>query len=383
MRAKRSPINMGAKMEVKQTFKERCYYPNNGWNPSQPEAQGVDSANISKIEQYLHENFPSYRSFMMIKNGYLVYECRNKRTYEKNSSLIFRNVLFQTLRFLKKSNETLIDEHGECYNLRSATKSIMSILLGIALDKQYINSIDEKVYKFLPSYNFQNDKLKKEITIEHLITMKSGLASIEKGIKTFKLLFSDGDWINAILNLPMETRPGRSFIYNSANTHLLSAVLSNATKMSTYDFADHFLFQPLGIKNVYWEKDKKGYNFGGGNLFMKPHDMAKIGYLFLNNGILDGKEIVSKSWIEESLKGRFEWEYGYHYGYLWYIRKEKAENQSKEYITYSASGAGGQKIWVIPELDIVMVATSRTNFTGDKSYFLENIISNFILPLVK
>lgn len=369
-------------MEVKQIFKERDYYPNNGWKSSKPEDEGVNSLYIKKIEPYLQENFRSYRSFMMIKNGHLIYECQNKNTYEKNSSLIIRKSLYQTLRVLGKPNETLIDEHGECYNLRSATKSIMSILLGIVLDKGYINSIEEKVYKFLPDYYFENDELKKEITIEHLITMKSGLASIEKGAKTFEMLFSDGDWIKSILSLPMEASPGERFLYNSANTHLLSGVLSNVTKMSTYDFANKFLFKTLGIKEVYWEKDKKGYNFGGGNLFMKPKDMAKIGYLYLNNGIWDGKEIVSKTWIEESLKGRFEWAYGYHYGYLWYIRREKAENQSKEYITYSASGAGGQKIWVIPELDIVMVATSRTNFTGDKSYFLDNIISNFVLPSI-
>lgn len=369
-------------MDIKQIRREREYYPTDGWHTSQAELQGLNFNKLSEIEGYLMKNFPNYQSLLIIKNGYLVYELCNKKPYENFSSLILRTIVSVALQLSKKSKETLIEEHGKSHNLRSATKSIMSILLGIALDKQYISSIDEKIYKLLPDYNFKKDTLKNEITIKHLITMKSGLASIEKGVNALKFLFNNGDWVKYILNLPLESKPGDKFVYNSANTHLLSAIISNATDMSTYDFADKYLFQPLGIKNVYWEKDKKGNNFGGGNLFMTPYDLAKIGYLYLNNGIWDGEVIISESWIEESLKSRYEWMYGYHYGYLWYTRIEKSEESGKKHITYSAHGAGGQKIFVIPELDIVVAAASKTSFTYDSSYLLDKIIGKYVLPSV-
>jgi len=132
--------------------------------------------------------------------------------------------------------------------------------------------------------------------------MKSGLPSVDGGANTLKMLFGNGDWVKFILDLPSECNPGEKFVYNSANNHLLSAIISNVTSMSTLDFAYKFLFEPLGIYEVYWEKDSKGYNFGGGNLFMSPLDLAKIGYLYLNNGVWDNKMIVSKRWIEQSLK---------------------------------------------------------------------------------
>ena len=370
------------KMDIRQVDRNRRYYPNDGWRTTLPELQGFNSNKLSEIEGYLTKNFPSYQSLMIIKNGYLVYELCNKKPYENFSSLIYRSIMSTAVQLSKKSKESLVEEHGECHNLRSATKSIMSILLGIALDKKYISSIDEKIYRLLPDYNFEKNTLKKEITIEHLITMKSGLASIEKGANALKFIFCNGDWVKHILDLPLESRPGEKFEYNSANTHLLSAIISKATGMSTYNFANKYLFQPLGIRNVYWEKDKKGINFGGGNLFMTTQDLAKIGYLYLNNGIWDGEIIISKSWIEESLKSRYKWIYGFHYGYLWYTRTEKSEESGKEVITYSASGYGGQKVFVIPELDIVMAATSKASFTGDSSYFLDNIISKYILPSI-
>lgn len=215
------------------------------------------------------------------------------------------------------------------FNLRSFTKSITSILLGIAIDKGYIKSIDEKVLDYLPQcYRQITDELKKNLSIQNLLTMKSGIPSIEGG-------------------------------------------------------ANKFLFEPLGINEVSWEKDSKGINLGGGNLFMSPYDLAKIGYLYLNNGVWDNKMIVSKQWIEQSLKSYFEWNYGFHYVYLWYLKNEKNEKTGEEYIVYSASGAGGQKIYIIPDLDIVIVATSRTSLLKDTSYILNDVIGKFILPSVK
>jgi CubicO group peptidase (beta-lactamase class C family) len=266
--------------------------------------------------------------------------------------------------------------------MRSATKSIISILIGISIDKGFIKSIDDSALDYLPlNGNLVIDKKMKNISIKHLLTMKSGLPSIEGGLNALKLLFGNGDWINFILKLRLEAEPGEKFVYNSANTHLLSAILTNVTNMSTFDFAQKFLFKPLNITKVYWEKDSRGYNFGGGNLFMSQYDLAKIGLLYLNNGIWNKDVIVSKQWVEQSLSSHYEWIYGFHYGYLWYLKSEICVKTGNEYITYSASGAGGQKIYVIPDLDIVIAATSRTSLVKDSSYILNDVIGKFIYNL--
>jgi len=375
---------MGMKMEVFQIDKERAYFPTKGWKLSTPEQQGMDSNLLTDAIRYIDNYFKNYFGFIVVKNGYLIFESHNNHPYEEISSRLLKACFSLLAKVLRKPGGTFKDKQSDLFNLRSVTKSIMSILVGIAIDKGYIKSIEDRVLDYLPrSYNQYVDERKKDLRINHLLTMKSGLPSIEGGINALKMMLSNGDWVKFILNLPLECEPGEKFVYNSANSHLLSAIITNVTCMSTLDFAEKFLFGPLEIKEVYWEKDNKGFNFGGGNLFMSLYDLAKIGYLLLNNGVWDSKIIVSKQWIEQSLKSYYEWVYGFHYGYLWYLKKEKNEITDKEYIVYSASGACGQKIYVIPDLDIVIVTVSRTSFVKDNSYILNDVMGKFILPSVK
>lgn len=371
-------------MEMQQNFSGRDYWPTNDWDTSTPDEQGIDSKILTKAIEYMYQHFPSFRTFIVIKNGYKVYEAHNHSPYENITSKILKNSLSTILNVIKKPKDTFTEQYSYCHNLRSVTKSIMSALLGIALDNNFIDSIDEAIYKLIPNNYSENiDFLKKDITIRHLITMKSGLASIDSGLNAIKMLFCDGDWVKHILNLPLGSKPGEKFLYNSANTHLLSAVISHTTRMSTLNFAKKYLFKPLGISKFFWETDSKGYNFGGGNLFLCPCDMAKVGYLYLNNGLWDDKVIISKKWVNESLQSYHDWEYGFKYGYLWYIKNEKDKVRNIEFVTYSAAGNGGQRIYIIPDLDIVIAATSRTSITGDKSYILNNVIGEFILPATK
>ena len=368
-------------MEVFQINKERDYFPTKGWKYSTPEQQGMNSRFLADAIRYIDNYFKNYFGFVVIKNGYLIFESHNQNPYEEKSSQLLKACFSLLTKVLKRPGDTFKDKHSDLFNLRSATKSIMSILVGIAVDKGYIKSIEDRVLDYLPlSYNQITDERKKNLKISHLLTMKSGVPSIETGINASKMILSNGDWVKFILNLPLECDPGEKFVYNSANTHLLSAIITTATNMSTLDFAKKFLFEPLGIKGVYWEKDSKGFNFGGGNLFMSQYDLAKIGYLLLNNGVWDNNRVISKQWVEQSLKSYYEWSYGFHYGYLWYLKNEKNEKTGEEYIAYSASGAGGQKIFVVPDLDIVIVTTSRTSLIKDISYILNDVIGKFILP---
>lgn len=371
-------------MEVLQCAKGNTYFPIENWQQSTPEQQGVDSTLLTEALNYINDNFKNYCSFVVVKNGYLIYEANNQQPYEDHLSKVFKASLLGLTKLLRKPNATLKDKYSDLFNMRSATKSIISILVGIAIDKGFIKSVDESAFNYLPLHgNLVIDENMKKITIKHLLTMKSGIPSIEGGLNGLKMLLGNGDWVNYILKLRLEAEPGEKFVYNSANTHLLSAILTNATNMSTFDFAKKYLFEPLNIKNVFWEKDKRGYNFGGGNLFLSQYDLARIGFLYLNKGIWDKNVIVSEWWVEQSLTSYYEWCYGFHYGYLWYLKNEKCVKSGKEYMTYSASGAGGQKIFIIPDLDIVIAVTSRSSLIKDGSYILNDIIGKYILQSVK
>lgn len=371
-------------MEVSQVAGKNLKYPTESWERSSPEQQGLDSDSLDSALACLEANFKNYYSYVVVKNGCLVFEASNKRPYEDPVSKWLKAFLRALAKLFDKPQATFVDRYPGLYNMRSATKSIVSILVGIAIDKGLIKSIDDSMLDYLPPDDSAAiDPNMKKITIRHLLTMKSGIPSIEGGLNAYKLVFGDGDWVRFILKLGLEAEPGEKFVYNSANTHLLSAVLANAAKMSTLEFAKRTLFEPLGITNVLWEEDKRGYNFGGGNLYLSTHDLARIGLLYLNNGVWDQKEIVSKQWVEQTLESRHEWMYGFHYGFLWYSKNEKCVKTGKEVMTYSASGAGGQKIQIIPEMNIVIAAASRSSLLKDRSYFLDSVIGEYILSAEK
>ncbi len=337
--------------------------------------------NIEKLQaaiDYLKTNFPSYRSISVYQNETMVFENVNKKPYES----IFSKVIRKSMSVLAfhSPNGTFIEEKSEKWNIRSATKSIISILIGIAIKEGFISSIEDNLGLFFcdhPSISSDDDK--KSISIKHLLTMKSGLSSVDKGMEPIKLIKSK-DWVDHILKRPLQSSPGTNFEYNSANTHILSAIITKTTGMNAAKFAKKYLFDPLGINQFIWDNDTKGNSFGGGNLFLKPYDMAKIGFLIIHNGNWKGKEIVPQNWISESLERSYYWDYGFHYGYLWYIKDETDEATGNKYVTYSAAGAGGQKLLIFPELNIVLVAYSHVDFIKDKSYFLNLMIPEFILP---
>jgi CubicO group peptidase (beta-lactamase class C family) len=337
----------------------------------------MDPAILTDMLAYLRRDFPGFDTLIVIRHGRLVFEAVNARPYEDLRSKTIRKSLSAYLGLLGKPRASFVEKYNDCHNIRSVTKSIVSLLLGIALDHRMIESLDEPVYKLLPVRYDDIDPRKKEISLRQLVTMTSGLASIESSLK---MLAGDGDWVRFILSRPMVGKPGEKYLYNSANAHLLSAVISNASQMSTQEFAEKYLFTPLGISDYHWESDRKGISFGGGNLSLSPYDLAKIGHLVLQNGRWEGRSLVSETWLGESLLACHDLGYGFQYGYMWYIKNETDQINRREFITYSAAGAGGQRLFIIPGLDIVIAAVSQTSFTGDRSHLLNNTIGKFILP---
>jgi CubicO group peptidase (beta-lactamase class C family) len=170
--------------------------------------------------------------------------------------------------------------------------------------------------------------------------------------------YLSSNWVKSAIQLPQENTPGDIFNYNSSTSHLLSAILSKSSEISTLDFAKQYLFEPLGIQSAYWHQDQQGYHIGGFGLGLSARDLAKLGFLYLNNGYWNGRNIVSESWVNESTSQQIQAVshpiYGkFGYGYQWWVKKVDGCN------SFRAWGRRGQFIVVVPELDLVIAVTSN------------------------
>ncbi len=238
-------------------------------------------------------------------------------------------------------------------NMKSASKSVISALIGIAIANGFIESVDVPIAPYFPEYI--SDTLnadKQEITVEDLLTMESGLETTSNR-NYGKWVLSD-NWVEFAINQPLVGEPGKQMIYSTGSTHLLSAILTKATGMDSKAFAQAYLTSKLGYSMSYWPQDPQGIYFGGNDMEMTPRQMLSFGELYLNDGVYGEQEIVPKTWVElshtahaDSPRGQ-----GRHYGYGWWLR-DLAGLQVPV-----AWGYGGQLIFVIKELGMVVVATS-------------------------
>ncbi|NGP75434.1 serine hydrolase [Balneolaceae bacterium YR4-1] len=248
-------------------------------------------------------------------------------------------------------------------NTKSASKSIISLLTGIAVDKGYIGSVEDRVSKYLPEY-FESisDSAKHRITIKNLLTMQTGLETTS--FYNYGAWVNSDDWVSFALNQPMDDRPGGDMRYSTGTSHLLSVIITKASGMSTRAFAEKYLFGPLNIQAGGWDRDPQGYYMGGNNLALTPEAMLKLGQMVLNGGTWNGDRIISKEWLADSFKTYTRSNYNpYDYGYMWWNRKVAG------YDTYFAWGYGGQYIFIIPELQgVVVMMSSLANATQDRSY---------------
>ncbi len=350
------------------------------WQESAPEEQGMDSALLEQAFGYLVQNFPALHQLMVIRRGCIVFNRQNAGSREATASKIFRGV---AARWAGRAPQaTFADESDNRWNIRSAAKSVLSILVGITLQEKRLGSLEQTLGDLLPDYASTLEPAKKKITLKHLLTMTSGLRSMERGLTAIRMVRSP-DWTEFMLGLPLDAPPGERLIYNSANPHVCSAILGRVNGMTTFEFAQQRLFHPLGILDAMWESAPEGVTFGGGNLFLTPEAMAKIGYLYLHQGEWDGKQIVSREWVAESLKKHQAFFPGWDYGYYWYLHDETDAARERTFRGISAAGAGGQKIMVLPGLDIVWVAAARTDFIGERGIHLNLITSRYIIPAIK
>jgi CubicO group peptidase (beta-lactamase class C family) len=237
-------------------------------------------------------------------------------------------------------------------NLKSASKSLLSALVGIAFDRGYLKSVHDTIGKFFPEYLTDTDDAKKKtITIEDLLTMRSGLESTSN--VNYGRWVQSANWVRHVLARPLLEEPGGRMIYSTGNSHLLSAILTKTSKMSTFEFARRYLADPLGVSMTPWMRDPQGIYLGGNEMHWTPRGMLAFGELYLNGGRAGDKKVVSETWIKESLmpRTRSSWS-GREYGYGWWI------DSLGGHATYYAWGHGGQFIFVVPGLKLVVATTS-------------------------
>ena len=328
---------------------QETYWPTHGWRSSTPEAQGMDSEALVQAFGYVRQHQVPIHSLLIVRNGYVVLDA---------SFYPFRD--------------------GQVHDGASMTKSITSTLIGIALGQHKIGSLQQPVLSLFPERNGRNrDQRKNRMTIEDLLTMSSGLdCHSDHAEITLREMMQSQDWVQFMLDLPMAAEPGAKFEYCSGGMHLLSGIISQATGSSALEFARRELFQPLGIEDAIWPASPQGVSHGWGDLHLQPRDMAKVGYLWLNQGRWEDRQIVPKEFMlaatqVHSHPGKGEAQYGYG---LWVYPKRNPTQ-------YEALGRGGQRINVTPARNIIVVFTGGEFEPGDVGKFVgESVKSDRALP---
>ena len=351
---------------------QRDYWPTAGWRTAAPDQQGMNPAVLDDLNTVVPNFYPQVRSVLVIRHGYLVYE-----GYWHGF--------------------TASDGHDS----RSVTKSFVSALVGIALRDRHLESLDQTVEELLADHLPANaDPRLRQATVKQLLAMTSGLASDDSSLggddKIWDRMARSRDWIRHTLGRRLESNPGERFAYSSATSHLLSAIVADSTGQSTLAFARAELFGPLGIATdhaleltinhwpvtkaeletfekatVAWPRDPQGYHLGDGFLKLPARDLSS--YLYLNDGRWDGTQVVPADYVRASTQPQSDPDTGDHYGYQWWV------NDNYGYDTFRAQGYGGQLIYVIPKLDLVVVITSDPNQERNDA---GNLVWTTIVPAV-
>ncbi len=312
---------------------------NDGWNISTPVYEGIDSQELLKIYQDFHTDKQTWqvRSLLVFKNGKLIAE-----SYTKDDS-----------------DQTTPRAMWSC------TKQVIGILTGIALEKRLIHSVNDSIGLYLPET--QNFPDKKNITIEDLLTMRSGIDYENGGLSgqsTDILRQLPDDITRFILERPLKTKPGETAFYKDCDPQLVSCIIQKASGVKTSDWAREVLFDPLGIKNIEWLEYKDGTTLGGFGILSTPREMAKFGQLVLDSGSWKGNEIVNKEWIQEMTTTRVVDFYSSQFCYLWW--KDERRN-----IIYM-HGQGGQFVSIMPEKNLIVMMTAEVNTQDDFQFTKEN-----------
>ena len=323
-------------------------WPTDGWSTSTPEEQGMDSGILASMLDTIQQEGYTIDSVLVVRNGTMVLDA--------------------TIHPFGP---------GQRHIIHSCTKSIVSSLIGIAIDQGYIDGVEQSVMSLFPDRSVANlDARKEAMTLEDLLTMSNGLECRDSYLYRWSGLDEmrrSEDWVQFVLDLPMAEEPGTRFEYCNGGSFLLSAIIQETTGKSAQAFAEEHLFGPLGISDVDWPANPQGINIGWGELHLRPHDMAKIGYLYLNEGVWDGRQVVPAAWVAESTRKHIVARtLQDSYGYQWWVDPSGV---------YMAIGYAGQYIMVVPDKNMVVVFVSDL---PDEHFFVpQRMLEEFILPAAR
>jgi len=343
---------------------------NDGWETASLRTENLDLKLFGELFDRINRNgYKNVHSVLLVKNGKLVVE---EYFPGRDSNGKYRKF-----------------QRDMWHEMHSVTKSVNSILIGIAIDKHLIGGVDEKVSALFPEYaDVFADHKRDTLQLKHLLTMSSGLSWDEwthpYGDPRNDLAAMDHskDVVRYVLERPVLAKPGVKFAYSGGTSIALGEIVHHSSGLRTDEFAERNLFVPLGISHYSWWKYTNGTVDAGGGLVLRPRDMAKIGYLFLNGGRWLGKRIVSEEWVKESTRNYVDprqfpaWIQADGYGYQWWLRSFKAGGRVVE--SYHAAGRGGQFIFVFPDLQMVAVFTGwNDNALGVQPF---DMLRRYILP---
>lgn len=324
------------------------YYPEEIWRNANPVDVGFPEDFANSLDSAISDSdFGGLRSLLVVKDGSLVYEY-----YRSDSS-------------------------DSLHGVRSVTKSVMATVIGIALHRGNLETIDISLGDAIPEY-FENETANADsahITMRNLLMMRSGISWDDTSSNVIRMRSNAQDHTPWILSLPLVAPPGFVWNYSTADSQLVSVMFQHLVGESLNDYAETHLFEPLGIEEWDW-RENGGYSSGGAELSLHPQDMTRIGYLYTQNGFWEGEQLLSQEWIELTTSSQNEPEY---YAYQWWILS--AEDSAQH--VYAAAGFGGQFIYVIPDDDLIVVATNDwrvSDTTSDHQYEItRNLVRDNIL----
>jgi CubicO group peptidase (beta-lactamase class C family) len=340
----------------------------------------LDERKISELIKDINQGkYENVHSILIIRDRKLVFEeYFNGYTFDYSGD-----------QFRGEYREFGIDT---IHNLASVTKAYTSVLIGIAIEHGFIQSVHEKVFTYFPEYSHMSDENKDKITIEHLLTMTSGLEWNEGDVPLTDYerndliqLFIVEDPIEYILAKPVVAEPGKRFYYSGGDVNLLGEVIRKATGLRIDNFAEKYLFTPLSITEYEWNFLNPDVVYTSGDLKLRPRDMAKLGQLYLKDGTWNGERIISEEWIKHSTREYISIQnsymaetYGQSYGYQWFLQTFYVDSTPFDSIT--RDGWGGQRIHIFPSLNMVVVLTGGNYYTEPP---VNEIITLYILPSAK
>ena len=353
---------------------QQAPWPTEGWTESSPAAQGLDSMPFVELVSGIGEGaFGNVDRLVVIRNGYLVVNERWENDYRAlsegfNSALGCGWETCTDPADIHQYNYVYPDHHPyymgrDVHSLQSVTKSVTSVLIGIAIMRGEISGMDALLLSFFEDYDLSgvDDRLRRA-ALEDLLTMRSGIEwhedrPFDSTNTTLQLEWSD-DWIQFTLDQPTDADPGEKWVYNSGGSHLMSGIIKQATGKYVDEYAEEYLFGPLGISDYHWKQTPTRYPDTEGGLYLEAEQLAKIGYLYLNGGLWDGKRIVSEDWIGTSVARHADPvnQAGWGYGYQWW-RLDRDDTE-----VWAGLGFGGQFLLVMPEHNLIGVVNSWNLF---------------------